>query len=121
MIRRPPRSTLFPYTTLFRSVCKVTWRYKVTMRDEYSDVTSFSAATIGARIVLRDIPSGLDFHCSGESLKHVEGSRTWDFDRPFISDQHVRVWWSKKEKLIAPQIRPLRSLPLVRRLQHSNR
>src|SRR2546422_4400871 len=22
MIRRPPRSTLFPYTTLFRSVCK---------------------------------------------------------------------------------------------------
>src|SRR2546427_5962510 len=24
MIRRPPRSTLFPYTTLFRSVSKVT-------------------------------------------------------------------------------------------------
>src|SRR5258707_4312525 len=23
MIRRPPRSTLFPYTTLFRSVCNV--------------------------------------------------------------------------------------------------
>src|SRR5256885_11083037 len=29
MIRRPPRSTLFPYTTLFRSACKEdisTWR-----------------------------------------------------------------------------------------------
>src|SRR2546429_7048014 len=28
MIRRPPRSTLFPYTTLFRSVCVLTpcWR-----------------------------------------------------------------------------------------------
>src|SRR3712207_7045297 len=25
MIRRPPRSTLFPYTTLFRSVEKATW------------------------------------------------------------------------------------------------
>src|SRR3712207_8357651 len=24
MIRRPPRSTLFPYTTLFRSICKNT-------------------------------------------------------------------------------------------------
>src|SRR5258708_23738007 len=24
MIRRPPRSTLFPYTTLFRSTCKQT-------------------------------------------------------------------------------------------------
>src|SRR5258708_8720152 len=23
MIRRPPRSTLFPYTTLFRSVCSI--------------------------------------------------------------------------------------------------
>src|SRR2546427_1081266 len=26
MIRRPPRSTLFPYTTLFRSVQIQTWR-----------------------------------------------------------------------------------------------
>src|SRR2546428_8600723 len=25
MIRRPPRSTLFPYTTLFRSLYGVTW------------------------------------------------------------------------------------------------
>src|SRR6266853_4857370 len=27
MIRRPPRSTLFPYTTLFRSAtCRIAWR-----------------------------------------------------------------------------------------------
>src|SRR5438445_13068067 len=25
MIRRPPRSTLFPYTTLFRSICRRRW------------------------------------------------------------------------------------------------
>src|SRR5436190_11423479 len=25
MIRRPPRSTLFPYTTLFRSSCHMLW------------------------------------------------------------------------------------------------
>src|SRR2546421_7900661 len=25
MIRRPPRSTLFPYTTLFRSASRTTW------------------------------------------------------------------------------------------------
>src|SRR5256885_13319401 len=36
MIRRPPRSTLFPYTTLFRS----TW---------YAHLSSFSAVT-GARV-----------------------------------------------------------------------
>src|SRR2546427_6566632 len=27
MIRRPPRSTLFPYTTLFRSHCHWQWRF----------------------------------------------------------------------------------------------
>ena len=35
MIRRPPRSTLFPYTTLFRSVdLRVGGRYHLSMRDE---------------------------------------------------------------------------------------
>src|SRR2546426_8960671 len=29
MIRRPPRSTLFPYTTLFRSVCWSLWTRSV--------------------------------------------------------------------------------------------
>src|SRR2546429_4927746 len=29
MIRRPPRSTLFPYTTLFRSLCTVAAYYLV--------------------------------------------------------------------------------------------
>src|SRR5205807_5426233 len=28
MIRRPPRSTLFPYTTLFRSVLSFLWLYR---------------------------------------------------------------------------------------------
>src|SRR3712207_7471621 len=35
MIRRPPRSTLFPYTTLFRSAC---WRCN---RHKGSDLGSF--------------------------------------------------------------------------------
>src|SRR3712207_6884057 len=30
MIRRPPRSTLFPYTTLFRSATLTAWRMLVT-------------------------------------------------------------------------------------------
>src|SRR5256885_3486359 len=29
MIRRPPRSTLFPYTTLFRSMCLTQARYGI--------------------------------------------------------------------------------------------
>src|ERR1051326_3366380 len=33
MIRRPPRSTLFPYTTLFRSISKNSSRQSVTTAD----------------------------------------------------------------------------------------
>src|SRR3712207_9264031 len=32
MIRRPPRSTLFPYTTLFRSICE---RFNRTVQNEF--------------------------------------------------------------------------------------
>src|SRR3712207_8707766 len=32
MIRRPPRSTLFPYTTLFRSSCRASVRRSVVSR-----------------------------------------------------------------------------------------
>src|SRR3712207_7164916 len=43
MIRRPPRSTLFPYTTLFRSIgppsTADTWEFKITkMAPEGADV-----------------------------------------------------------------------------------
>src|SRR2546429_5940524 len=34
MIRRPPRSTLFPYTTLFRSVHAVLWGTSLTPAQE---------------------------------------------------------------------------------------
>src|SRR3712207_7741166 len=42
MIRRPPRSTLFPYTTLFRSrtsrslASRITWRESIGMTDRWS-------------------------------------------------------------------------------------
>src|SRR3712207_6866119 len=38
MIRRPPRSTLFPYTTLFRSVTE----YVLTAGDPYDRVAGFA-------------------------------------------------------------------------------
>src|SRR3712207_7220291 len=36
MIRRPPRSTLFPYTTLFRSIA-AHWMYKHGLKDREVD------------------------------------------------------------------------------------
>src|SRR2546425_2275703 len=41
MIRRPPRSTLFPYTTLFRSIgCTNTWRWPVRLEWNTTDCPS---------------------------------------------------------------------------------
>src|SRR3712207_7984057 len=39
MIRRPPRSTLFPYTTLFRSRCEhlQSWRQRSSGRERLED------------------------------------------------------------------------------------
>src|SRR5256885_10681799 len=48
MIRRPPRSTLFPYTTLFRSYCGVTGlkgTYGATPPDGYTH--RFSSLGVG--------------------------------------------------------------------------
>src|SRR3712207_8197309 len=45
MIRRPPRSTLFPYTTLFRSD-QVTYTYQVTNTSPASTDSELSAVTL---------------------------------------------------------------------------
>src|SRR2546426_9368989 len=48
MIRRPPRSTLFPYTTLFRSSRKVTSRCRW-LRERASTVIAIGPALTSAR------------------------------------------------------------------------
>src|SRR2546430_9026016 len=50
MIRRPPRSTLFPYTTLFRSVgavMSVSPRYLDDLRTRYRELATVPTAVIG--------------------------------------------------------------------------
>src|SRR5947207_8618893 len=42
MIRRPPRSTLFPYTTLFRSNIKKRWAYPV-VHVSWHDALAYAA------------------------------------------------------------------------------
>src|SRR3712207_7527077 len=49
MIRRPPRSTLFPYTTLFRSVLEQTLQSHADLqrfREQYPDVRMRSSAYV---------------------------------------------------------------------------
>src|SRR3712207_7150522 len=59
MIRRPPRSTLFPYTTLFRSMCLEEWfscKWEMlNLFDEALDVTAFLIKTKGGSTRSRPI------------------------------------------------------------------
>src|SRR2546425_7625471 len=53
MIRRPPRSTLFPYTTLFRSLLTLSLRW----RGRRSAATRLAPGTTTARSLVRSLPS----------------------------------------------------------------
>src|SRR2546425_1893839 len=46
MIRRPPRSTLFPYTTLFRSVCRDTQPAQTPRQRERGRCSAVSVALL---------------------------------------------------------------------------
>src|SRR3712207_7269495 len=55
MIRRPPRSTLFPYTTLFRSNAALVW---VDRRGQVEPVDSAWQVNTGGSYVGADLPLG---------------------------------------------------------------
>src|SRR2546426_8746950 len=65
MIRRPPRSTLFPYTTLFRSL-----QHRIQQRDATDQVV----LKIWAGIRHRSLDSGL----RGEVKDHIDFMRAED-------------------------------------------
>src|SRR3712207_8708939 len=67
MIRRPPRSTLFPYTTLFRSKA---------LEDNVADMTASLSDVVSGSVTLavRDTTiDGLDIH-ENDFLGMVDGS-----------------------------------------------
>src|SRR3989442_8838794 len=79
MIRRPPRSTLFPYTTLFRS---------------------------GSHLQITDIDSGrmfLHIHGKGGKDRYVEKHRSEEHTSELQSRPHLvcRLLLEKKKKLLS--------------------
>ena len=54
MIRRPPRSTLFPYTTLFRSYLFNWWLFSLTIFQEANEQAS-AASSLGAQYISRHV------------------------------------------------------------------
>src|SRR3712207_9228054 len=65
MIRRPPRSTLFPYTTLFRS----TWKYHLLL----STVAIFILGPLGG-VAASYMNFSLGFFVGGQVLAGILGS-----------------------------------------------
>ena len=68
MIRRPPRSTLFPYTTLFRSLCLSSVNKKVS-----STLNSVGALVDGAQTILGDKNARMTTGERREVLKETIG------------------------------------------------
>lgn len=104
-LRRVPRTalpavSLKPVRSGEKSTCHVTWRYRVTVPDQYCDLTEFGEATIGATLQLQDLPEELEFMSGRDSTLHHEvGSHSWYFDKSFLKGQHLGVWWFRKNSL----------------------
>src|SRR5437016_10906532 len=64
MIRRPPRSTLFPYTTLFRSLLTLVKRGLIELVEEAAEFTVSSMKKRG--------PSHLDFIFNSQQKRSEE-------------------------------------------------
>lgn len=95
-----PPVSMKPVRTGERSACQVTWRYRVTMPEQYCDVTDFGEATLGATLQLQNLPEELEFVSGGDaSLHHELGSQSWYFDKSFITGQHVRAWWFRRNSV----------------------
>src|SRR3712207_8476916 len=98
MIRRPPRSTLFPYTTLFRSVCNII-RDNAKRQEERGDRTRQGGVGDGQ--------GGVYGHGLGRPLPHLsevrEGSRSEEHTSELQSRQYLvcRLLLEKKKKVIA--------------------
>src|SRR5258706_15348209 len=83
MIRRPPRSTLFPYTTLFRSICVFismlpVWRTKSKLHRAGLFIVSF--VTVAKQgLTWFYLPLQICAVCTAQLLHQIFGMLIWIF------------------------------------------
>lgn len=93
-----PTVSLRPVRTGEKASCQVTWRYGITVPEQYCDVTELDEATLGATIQIEALPEELEFAAGGDaSLHHEAGSQSWYFEKAFIAGQCVRAWWFRRK------------------------
>src|SRR2546430_15587354 len=102
MIRRPPRSTLFPYTTLFRSVFELGRVFRAAQSARPVEQRSLGIAVMGRWRTGWNIPidqAAADFfHLKGilEALLRDLGVREWRVEPLAPQDPWAdseRPWW----------------------------
>src|SRR5258708_12762513 len=94
MIRRPPRSTLFPYTTLFRSFRRRAWSHR-------QDGFQMTASSLPPVATMRSAPSGND-RCNALASSHdarIHTSRSEEHTSELQSPDHLvcRLLLEKKK------------------------
>src|SRR2546429_1535670 len=75
MIRRPPRSTLFPYTTLFRSLMRYNGNPAYEMEGRAASGVSSGTAMQIVEDILRTLPAGIGYEWTGASLQERQSDR----------------------------------------------
>src|SRR5574337_306327 len=84
MIRRPPRSTLFPYTTLFRSKYW-SFSFNISPSNEYSGLISFRIHWLDLPAVQGTLKSLLQHHSSKASILRRSAFFTVQLSHPYMT------------------------------------
>src|SRR5260370_42684204 len=71
MIRRPPRSTLFPYTTLFRSRKEVTEEVVVPVKDDHPILSEVEPSQVSWRKHSKGMPGTSDGILNNGGAKRI--------------------------------------------------
>ena len=109
MIRRPPRSTLFPYTTLFRSLAgKGGFKLSLNGYDPASDYSAITQQARGRRIELGDPGRSLLLAKPTGALPHKGGLKL----DPKSQDYQVLARW-----IMAGAVPPLPDDPKLERIE----
>src|SRR3712207_7771785 len=100
MIRRPPRSTLFPYTTLFRSRTSATTLVRALEHEEEEDVQFAILAALG-KVATQDAVNRL--------VKAAEPDGILDRKSTRLNSSHANISYAvfclkKKTNLIASHL-----------------
>src|SRR2546427_7367312 len=95
MIRRPPRSTLFPYTTLFRSLGAVFLKAAGEVLRPLGQLNTFVVAAVALAAILF-FPDGL----LGHALRRGEGKRSEEHTSELQSQSNLvcRLLLEKKKR-----------------------